>query len=111
MRPPWWLYSIAFLNRLANAGSIAVSIEMPFSVANGRSDFMASCTMGSSATASRRISCVASPCISAYRDTLLALARGDKTIEEVKDFWFHRNDPAQIPYNGGVIKFTPEEAA
>jgi hypothetical protein len=47
-----------------------------------------------------------SSCISAFRDTLLALARGDTTIDEVKDFWFHNADPAQIPYDGTVIKFT-----
>jgi hypothetical protein len=50
-------------------------------------------------------------CISAYRDTLLALARGDTTIEEVKDFWFHNDDPAQIPYESQIIKFTEKDAA
>jgi hypothetical protein len=42
---------------------------------------------------------------------LLALARGDTTIEEVKDFWFHNDDPAQIPYESQIIKFTEKDAA
>lgn len=49
-------------------------------------------------------------CISAYRDTLLALVRGDTDIEEVKDFWFHRTDPKTIKYDGTVVKFSEKGA-
>ena len=51
----------------------------------------------------------AETCISAYGDTLLALAKGDIDIEELRDFWFHNQDIQAIPYDGKVLTFNREE--
>lgn len=47
-------------------------------------------------------------CISAFRDTILALCKGDVGLEEVKDFWFHNVEISSIPYQSEVIKFEPK---
>lgn len=44
-------------------------------------------------------------CISAFRDTILALCKGDVGVDEVKDFWFHNVEISSIPYQSEVIKF------
>lgn len=49
-------------------------------------------------------------CLSAFRDTILALAREETTLEEVQDFWFHNVHPATLQYESTVLEFTdPEE--
>lgn len=50
-------------------------------------------------------------CISAYRDTILAICKGDLDIETAKDFWFHNENVSSIPYDGKAIKFTAESEA
>jgi hypothetical protein len=53
----------------------------------------------------------AKACISAYRDTILALCKGTVDIKAVKDFWFHNQDVAAIPFRNEVIKFDEESEA
>src|SRR5262249_29982810 len=50
-------------------------------------------------------------CISAFRDTILALCKGEVAVEEVKDFWFHNVDTGTVPYRSEVIKFEPKGEA
>lgn len=52
----------------------------------------------------------AESCISAYRDTILALCKGDADLETVKDFWFHGEDVSVIPYDCKVLKFTEKQS-
>lgn len=47
-------------------------------------------------------------CISAYRDTILALCKGAVDVEAVTDFWFHRQDVKAIPYRNEVIRVPPQ---
>lgn len=42
-------------------------------------------------------------CISAYRDTILALCRGDVTVEDARELWFAGEDPRVEHYDNKVI--------
>ena len=45
-------------------------------------------------------------CISGFYDTLLAMAQGRVTVEEMRDFFFHGDDVDKLPFVGTVIKFS-----
>lgn len=50
-------------------------------------------------------------CISAFRDTILALCKGMVDVEAVKDFWFNGVDVEQVPFSSDVIKFEEQDEA
>lgn len=63
---------------------------------------------GRAAIKRRRDLWMASDAISALHDALLAVAKGDITPDQVRDFFWHGDDIQGAEFIGGVVSFEKE---
>jgi hypothetical protein len=66
---------------------------------------------GRNAIMRRRELWMASDAISCLHDALLAVARGDITPDQVRDFFWHGEDIKDAEFIGGVLSFEKSSAA